>query len=87
MISMAADRYKENYRANVVNKATLDRWIVNYIRHNLTCYDWALRQTHGRIGKDEVYVIFKKAVLERIAIVYPKYAEECYRQIDEMHNF
>lgn len=58
------------------------RWVVNYIRHNLISYDSTLFDNKGKVGKDEAYPIFKKAVLDRIAATYPKYAAECQRQAE-----
>lgn len=58
------------------------RWVVNYIRHNLISYDSTLFDNKGKVGKDEAYPIFKKAVLDRIAATYPKYAAECKRQAE-----
>lgn len=63
------------------NEETINRWVVNFIRHNLINYDDALYHNNGKIGKKDAYPVFKKAVLERIAKEYPKYAEECNRQI------
>ena len=68
-----------------LDNATLKRWIVNYIRHELISYDCDLYQLHGRVGKDEVYVKYKAAVLEKIAEAYPKYAEECQNQIEDIN--
>lgn len=70
--------------ASDVDKATLDRWVVNYIRHHLVKYDKALGRMDGRVGKYDIYPDMKKAVLRKIAVVYPSYAEECQRQIDEL---
>lgn len=63
---------------------TLNRWVVNYIRHNLVKYDSTLQKLFGKIGKDKAYHYFKKAVLEKIAEAYPKYKNECFRQIGEL---
>lgn len=59
---------------------TMERWIVNYIRHNLVKYDAALERLYGKCGRYEAYPEFKRIVLEKIAASYPKYAEECMRQ-------
>lgn len=67
---------------STIDKSTLDRWIVNYIRHNLTIYDAKLRRFSRKYGKEEAYEIFKKCVLGKIAEVYPKYADECYSQME-----
>lgn len=75
----------ENFKMHRPNdEATMQRWTVNYIRHNLIAYDRNLYTLRGKTGKDEAYIIFKSAVLEKIAEAYPTYAEECQRQIDEL---
>lgn len=66
------------YGADAETKA---RWIVNYIRHNLTRYDAALTMLCNRIGKSEAYTILRNTVLDKIAAVYPKYADECRKQL------
>lgn len=66
--------------------AIVDRWVVNYIRHNLVNYDDTLEQIKGKVGKDEAYRLLKTNVLKKIAVVYPKYKAECYRQIDNINN-
>lgn len=70
--------------AGGVDEDTLNRWVVNYIRHRLVRYDDALRLMDGRVGKYEVYPEFKRAVLTKISEAYPNYAAECQRQIDEL---
>ena len=72
----------ENFTLRTPNEETLNRWVVNYIRHNLVNYDYTLGENRGKVGKDEPYPAYKKAVLERIATVYPKYAAECKRQAE-----
>jgi len=57
------------------------RWAVNYIRHNLTCYDETLYlDLAGNIGKREAARLLKERVLESIAEIYPEFAEEAQRQ-------
>lgn len=74
----------ENYTFCRPNNDTLNRWVVNFIRHNLVDYDNVLYKNKGKTGKDEAYPIFKKAVLNKIASVYPKYAEECNSQAENI---
>uniref|UniRef100_A0AAU8B6H9 Uncharacterized protein n=1 Tax=Dulem virus 39 TaxID=3145757 RepID=A0AAU8B6H9_9CAUD len=63
-----------------VDIETLQRWVVNYIRHNLVKYDPVVDSLIGRVGKQEAYCFFKNAVLDKISEAYPKYSEECNRQ-------
>jgi hypothetical protein len=62
------------------DEETIRRWIVNYIRHELTDYDYDLCHTKGRTGCHEQYGRYRDAVLDKIAEAYPNYAEECQRQ-------
>lgn len=70
--------------ASDITPETMERWIVNYIRHNLVKYDTALERLYGKWGRYEAYPEFKRIVLEKIAAAYPKYTEECKRQIGQI---
>lgn len=70
--------YKDVHEAD---EDTLIRWIVNYIRHNLVDYDNFLYKISGKVGSIGVYPEIKTAVLEKIAVAYPQYKEECERQM------
>lgn len=70
--------------AGDVDEDTLNRWVVNYIRHNLVAYESSLKKIKGRVGVDDAYIDLKKTVLREIAVAYPKYAGECQRQIDNL---
>ena len=59
---------------------TVNRWMVNYIRHHLTIYDAVLCVNKGRVGKRDVYPRFKSIVLQKIASAYPELKDECARQ-------
>lgn len=84
---------QENYYINkgkafsycTVFDETLDRWVVNYIRHRLikvdgVKYDSLLDELKGKVGKDKAYRIIKCIYLDKIAIAYPQYRRECERQ-------
>ena len=66
------------------DEATYERWAVNYIRHNLTQYDGALGSLYGKVGKNSAYLVCKAAMLDKIAEVYPVFAEECRRQKENL---
>lgn len=66
-----------------VNKKTLDRWCVNYIRHQLTVYDEVLEQLERKTGKQEAYELAFTTILNKIGEVYPMLQEECERQIQQ----
>lgn len=62
------------------DELTLQRWQVNYIRHNLCQYDKGLMVIFGKTGKRDLFVKLKKTVLEKISEAYPYLADECERQ-------
>ena len=64
---------------------TLVRWVVNYIRHKLTNYDRDLINLNGQTGKDRAYTSYKQIVLQKIAEVYPQYAQECENQMENIY--
>lgn len=87
-INHAKERYlkksgNDYFDGNNLEEATICRWVVNYIRHQLvkcnyrSTYDNVLYDFRGKLGKDELYLYYKSALLDKIAAVYPKYAEEC----------
>lgn len=60
---------------------TVNRWMVNYIRHHLTHYDEHLYDLKGKTGKDSAYKDFVVIILEKIAEAYPALKDECDNQI------
>lgn len=87
-INHAKERYlkksgNDYFDGNNLEEATICRWVVNYIRHQLVkcnyhaTYDNVLYDFRGKLGKDELYLYYKSALLDKIAAAYPKYAEEC----------
>lgn len=60
---------------------TVDRWMVNFIRHRLCRYDSGLMGIWGKVGKQELYQRFKVETLKKISITYPELRAECLRQI------
>jgi len=63
---------------------TVERWMVNYIRHNLCTYDNGLSAIYGKTGKGELYTRLKRTILERIAETYPELSDECDNQITDI---
>lgn len=72
---------------NNTDESTMQRWVVNYIRHNLVKYDNFLEKIHGKVGVHDCYVDTKVIILQKIAEAYPSYAEECRRQISRCEMF
>lgn len=65
------------------SRETVDRWMVNYIRHKLCEYDdslYTLFRPGKMADKDELYPKIKRETLAKIAQVYPELAEECEAQ-------
>lgn len=63
--------------------AVMNKWVVNYIRHNLTQYEYAL----WNASKDSTlkdYAEYKIEVLKKIGETYPKYQEEVELQIKKV---
>lgn len=91
----AKERYlkksgNEYFNANNLEEATICRWVVNYIRHQLikcnyyATYDDVLYDFRGKLGKDDLYLYYKSSLLDKIAAAYPKYADECRAQKEKM---
>ncbi|MCH4889867.1 hypothetical protein EZV73_19960 [Acidaminobacter sp. JC074] len=79
--------YFESY-AESADDETKERWAVNFIRHNLTEYEYNLYTMKGKVGKSEGYTKYKHAVLDKIAEYYPEFREECIRQKNHVrHEF
>lgn len=58
----------------------LERITVNFIRHELTSYEYELYRLSGVVGRDCAYQVIKNVVLDKIAEVYPHLACECEGQ-------
>ncbi len=63
-----------------VRQETLDRLIVNYLRHQVTSFEDVVEQSGDYRLEGEAYRILRARVLEKIAETYPELAEECQRQ-------
>ena len=59
---------------------TMERWMVNFLRHHATNYDSAIDSLFRRVGKQRAYVLLKSRTLDSIAQAYPYLADECRRQ-------
>ena len=66
--------------ASSADESTVKRWMVNYVRHNLTSYDDVLYRMSGKVGCHNEYLTYKFAVLDKIAAAYPKLKQECNQQ-------
>lgn len=90
-INHAKERYlkksgNDYFDGTNLEEATICRWVVNYIRHQLVkcnyhaTYDNVLYNFRGKLGKDKLYLYYKSALLDKIGAAYPKYADECREQ-------
>lgn len=59
----------------------LDRWKVNYLRHQLTTYDTALDELFGQVGRADAERALRRRVYSAIWNAYPELAAECQRQL------
>lgn len=71
------DDYRSAYDAD---EETVQRWMVNYVRHNLCNYDESLNDIFGKTGKTALYCRLKGTILDEIANTYPELACECEQQ-------
>lgn len=62
------------------DEATVIRWMVNYVRHEMTLYDNQLYQMKGKTGIHEIHDKIHDLILDKIAITYPELADECISQ-------
>lgn len=65
------------------SREQVEQWMVNYVRHELTQYDEVLIGIAGNIPGG--YFIFKSAVLDKIAAVYPFLKDECEKQKKDLY--
>ena len=58
----------------------LNRIIVNYLRHELSDYDYSFFYLRNQVGKEEAISLVRKKIFESIQKAYPKLTEEVLRQ-------
>lgn len=68
---------KDAYSAD---ENTVMRWMVNFVRHEMTSYDEQLYYMKGKVGIREMYQDIRDFILDKIAVIYPELAQECKRQ-------
>ena len=80
---------RDDYDSNPeeASEETIQRWMVNYIRHCLTQYDKALDANFGKVGSSKAYLKLKLAVLDKIAEAYPYLKGECNRQKQRLKGY
>lgn len=68
---------KDAYSAD---EDTVKRWMVNFVRHEMTTYDEQLYYMKGKVGVHDMYEEIHNLILDKIAVVYPELAQECEKQ-------
>lgn len=63
------------------DRASLDRWKVDYLRHRLSPYDELLEGLSRREGRGRAAALLWQRIHAAIAEAYPGLAEECERQV------
>lgn len=71
--------WDDSYRCD--DERAVSRWMVNFVRHELTDYDHEFYEMSGRTGIGEVHRLYHDAVLREIAKAYPFLEGECKRQM------
>lgn len=70
---LQSNRYYE-YPLNAysAHEEDVERWMVNYIRHNLSNYDEELEALAGKVGKSKGYWHYKERLATEMIKVYPE---------------
>lgn len=72
--------WNKGYCAEQAPEPVVQRWMVNYIRHNLVEYDEGCDRLFGKTGCQEAHILLKSIILDKIADVYPDLAGEALKQ-------
>lgn len=80
------NNHKEPISQRETDQATMERLMVNYIRHQLTSYDYILMELYSKVGKEHAYKLLNKRIYKSIGDVYPYLIEECALQIMAKFN-
>jgi hypothetical protein len=64
----------------------IDMISVNYLRHELSCYEEELDSIAGRVGAKEAALELFDKVVDEIASVYPHLQKECSNQSMRRHH-
>jgi len=80
--SLWSDRGREKCASSNSDSDFLNRISVNYLRHELSCYEQELSRIFGQTGADEARLLLRENILDAIGRVYPHLAGECNRQFE-----
>lgn len=63
------------------DRSTLNRWKVNYLRHELIQFDATIEGLFGQVGRAAAEKLLRRRALETIGVTYPDLFDECQRQL------
>ena len=72
--------YKDYLTLRDLDQSKLERLTVNYIRHQLTSYDYYLKLIVSKVGKKEGYRLLIERIYNCISESYPELTRECTLQ-------
>jgi hypothetical protein len=72
---------RETVNAKKADRRTLNRWKVNYLRHELIRFDEKIEGLFGQIGRAAAEKLLRRRALETIGKTYPDLLDECQRQL------
>lgn len=72
---------RERAGVEKADRSTLNRWKVNYLRHELIQFDATIEGLFGQIGRAAAEKLLRRRALESIANTYPDLLDECQRQL------
>jgi hypothetical protein len=90
LLAAAIDSYnawtRNNSRDFVSDDASsdpefLERITVNYLRHELTCYEDQLSELYGRVGIEAALDALREKIYDAISEAHPHLTDECDRQL------
>ena len=81
-LEMTRHYYRDYYSPYGADDVTVQRWMVNYIRHNLTQYDESIMDFARKTGKYQAYMVYLEGIFSKISETYPELATECQNQFD-----
>ena len=75
------DQERGEHWAYDAEDSTVERWMVNYIRHNLTIYDYMLYSMIKENGDDVIYFKIHDGIIRKISDAYPMLSDACKNQL------
>lgn len=84
-LAIEFQQFRNSHKDYVITKDfiprdVMERWCVNYIRHNLTEYDDTLFDSKDKVGASVIRNEYRQSLFKKIKAVYPEFADECDKQ-------